>query len=310
MVTVKVNGLSQVHKSSMGVARATIPDVCKTPSPGGPVPIPYPNIAMSTSLKKGTKKVKTDGKMAAIKGSEYSRSNGDEAGTAGGIKSGVNMKEAKFILYSPDVKYEGKNACRRTDKMTMNHENTMCLGGTGNMPVVVGPFSVNVNCEQKREKKDWDDCDVEQLCAKIAALNDKAKQGELQKVPGASKKPDYSSTKREFMKDFADTVNAGGSEDSIKSTFISDCAYERWKNGDPENGLPPRSPNPQGKKNPKFQADHTIDAALGGSLSSKDNLKWMTANVNSVMGGSTMRDYDPAKNGGPDGGVTAPGCCD
>ena len=35
------------------------PDVCKTPSPGGPVPVPYPNIGMATDTKststKGTK---------------------------------------------------------------------------------------------------------------------------------------------------------------------------------------------------------------------------------------------------------------
>ena len=62
-VTVKVNGSSNslVHKGSTGVSTATIPDVCKTPSPGGPVPIPYPNISQSTTLAKGTKTVKADG---------------------------------------------------------------------------------------------------------------------------------------------------------------------------------------------------------------------------------------------------------
>lgn len=129
-VTVNVNNLSLAHKSSNGIAIATIPDVCKTPSPGGPVPIPYPNIARSGMLSKGSKKVKADGgNMVAIKGSEFSMSNGDEAGVAGGVKSSTNMKEAKWILYSFDVKIEGKNACRLTDKMTMNHENTVCLGG-------------------------------------------------------------------------------------------------------------------------------------------------------------------------------------
>ena len=38
-----------------------VPDVCKTPSPGGPVPIPYPNIAQSVTLAKGTTTVKADG---------------------------------------------------------------------------------------------------------------------------------------------------------------------------------------------------------------------------------------------------------
>ncbi len=126
-VTVVVNDQAISHKGSNEFAMASIPDVCKTPSPGGPVPIPYPNIARADSLAKGSKTVKADGEMIAIKGSEYSTSNGDEAGTAGGVKSSVNMKEAKWITYSFDVKIEGKNACRFTDKMTMNHENTVSL---------------------------------------------------------------------------------------------------------------------------------------------------------------------------------------
>ena len=56
-VTVGVNKLSVVHKSSNGVSIA-FPDVCKTPSPAGPIPIPYPNIAKSSDTAKGTKKVK------------------------------------------------------------------------------------------------------------------------------------------------------------------------------------------------------------------------------------------------------------
>ncbi len=127
-VTVAVNKFSLSHKGANGIAAATVPDVCKTPSPGGPIPIPYPNIAMSDSLDKGTKTVKADGgNMCAIKGSEYSRSNGDEAGTAGGVKSSTFMKAAKWITYSMDVKLEGQNACRLSDKMTSNNENTVSL---------------------------------------------------------------------------------------------------------------------------------------------------------------------------------------
>jgi uncharacterized Zn-binding protein involved in type VI secretion len=101
-----------------------VPDVCKTPSPGGPVPAPYPNIAQSSMLSNGTTTVKADGQSIAIKGSEFSRSNGDEPGVAGGVKSSVNMGAAKWITYSSDVKMDGKNVCRLTDKMTHNKENT------------------------------------------------------------------------------------------------------------------------------------------------------------------------------------------
>jgi hypothetical protein len=128
-VTVGVNALipsfTIAHKGSSGISMAMAPDVCKTPSPGGPVPLPYPNIARAASLSDGTTTVKTDGQMAAIKGSKYASSNGDEAGTVGGVVSSVNMKEAEWITFSFDVKMEGKNACRLQDKMTHNKKNTL-----------------------------------------------------------------------------------------------------------------------------------------------------------------------------------------
>jgi hypothetical protein len=141
-VTIKVNGAanSLVHKGSNGISMATIPDVCKTPSPAGPVPIPYPNISQSATLDKGTTTVKADGgMMIATKGSEFSLSNGDNAGVAGGVKSSTFMKESTWILYSFDVKMDGSNACRLTDKKFQNHENTADLGGELQGPVPLVP---------------------------------------------------------------------------------------------------------------------------------------------------------------------------
>jgi uncharacterized Zn-binding protein involved in type VI secretion len=120
-----VPGLTVAHKGSNGISTAMAPDVCKTPSPGGPIPVPYPNIARSSTLSDGTTTVKTDGEMAAIKGSKYASSNGDEAGTAGGVVSSVNMKEAEWVSFSFDVKMEGKNVCRLQDVMTHNKKNTL-----------------------------------------------------------------------------------------------------------------------------------------------------------------------------------------
>jgi hypothetical protein len=139
-VTIRVNGtsLSLVHKFSTGISIATIPDVCKTPSPGGPVPVPYPNIAQSITLASGTTTVKTDKAMAANKGSKFALSNGDNAGVAGGVKSSTFMKEATWILYSFDVKMDGKNAARLTDKMFHNAENAANLGGVAQQPLIDG----------------------------------------------------------------------------------------------------------------------------------------------------------------------------
>jgi Domain of unknown function (DUF4150) len=140
-VTIKVNGTSNslVHKGSNGISMATVPDVCKTPSPAGPVPLPYPNISQSANLEDGTTTVKGDGgNMIATKGSKFGLSNGDNAGVAGGVKSSTFMKESTWILYSFDVKFDGSNACRLTDKKLQNHENTADMGGVVQLPTIVG----------------------------------------------------------------------------------------------------------------------------------------------------------------------------
>ena len=123
-VTVGVNFLSVVHKSSSGITIA-FPDVCKTPTPAGPIPIPYPNIALSSDTDKGTKKVTCDGNPVCVKDSNFKISTGDEAGTAGGgIISAKTKGIAEFVNYSFDVKFEGKNVCRAFDLMLHNNKNT------------------------------------------------------------------------------------------------------------------------------------------------------------------------------------------
>ncbi len=67
--------------------------------------------------------------MIAIKGSQYGMSNGDEPGTVGGVKSDVFKKATDWITYSFDVKMDGKNACRHTDKKFHNDKNTVDLAG-------------------------------------------------------------------------------------------------------------------------------------------------------------------------------------
>ncbi len=80
-ITINVNNLSLCHKGSNGISTATIPDVCNTPSPGGPVPIPYPNIAFSSDLMNGTTTVTADGgNMSPITGRTSSRARGTNPG--------------------------------------------------------------------------------------------------------------------------------------------------------------------------------------------------------------------------------------
>ena len=161
-VSIKVNGVSHtlVHRGSQGVSAATLPDVCRTPMPGGPVAVPYPNVSRSATLSDGTVSVKVDGGMsAAVKGSVFASSSGDEAGALGGVASGTCGRESSWILYSFDVKMEGRNACRLTDKMLQNHGNSADLAGEMQMALVVRTLQDMVcECDQQVQPQPGDTC--------------------------------------------------------------------------------------------------------------------------------------------------------
>ena len=138
--TVNVNFRTVVHAASNGVATA-FPDVCKTPSPAGPVPIPYPNVAMSADTAQGSQDVKMDGNPIMLQGSNFKMSTGDEAGVSGGVVSGQIKAKAEFINFSFDVMVEGKPVPRLGDMMVQNK------GGAPNtapMPEVQPPTVVVV----------------------------------------------------------------------------------------------------------------------------------------------------------------------
>jgi len=127
--SILINKLTLCHKGDgMGTVTATVPDVCKTPP--NAIPVPYPNVAFATDLTGGTTTVLVDGgHMAAHSSSVFAKSTGDEPGTLGGIISGIKKAEASWLSYSMDVFFEGSNACRLTDKMLLNHGNTVSMGG-------------------------------------------------------------------------------------------------------------------------------------------------------------------------------------
>ena len=120
--TTFANGRGIAHKKSGGSSTVG-PDICLTPVGQAVIPIPYINHARVSDVIKGTTTVKTDGAMTAVKGALYSKSVGDEPGTQGGIISGVNRNVAEFMLYSFDVKFEGKNVCRLGDPLFHNKKN-------------------------------------------------------------------------------------------------------------------------------------------------------------------------------------------
>ena len=114
-MSVFANGLSIIHQGDGMTHTCPIPDVCKTPSPAGPVPIPYVNVAMSINLADGSTTVKIMGFPVALESSSVSLSSGDEAGTAGGVISSKNMGKLSWSTSSPNVKFEGKGVVRFTD---------------------------------------------------------------------------------------------------------------------------------------------------------------------------------------------------
>jgi len=117
--SVIVNFLTVVHKDSGGISMI-FPDVCKTPSPAGPIPIPYPNIAKSQDTADGSSSVKMDGNPIMLKSSNFMMSTGDEAGSAMGVVSSKIKGKAYPKLYSFDVKADGENVFRLTDIMLQN----------------------------------------------------------------------------------------------------------------------------------------------------------------------------------------------
>lgn len=306
-VTIHVNGVSNslAHKGCMGITKSTLPDVCKTPSPGGPIPIPYPIIvSLSSTLKKGTKTVKVDGKnSAAIKGSEYSRCNGDEPGTAGGIKSSTNMKEATWISYAFDVKLDGKNACRLSDKMMMNHGNTACLMGTLHKPVPNEEIcDLNIDCEKKDPP--YNDCQVAQLCMMVDEFNKIPNDKKDKIIPSPRGTKPYTDQLKQFKNSFKALVGANPvDEEKVKNQFYDpgepnkNCAYEEWV----KSGRPAKA---SGRGSGKFNPDHTHPASHSGSLSGISGMKWADARVN-VTAGPAMRKYDNTKHTK----MTASKCC-
>jgi len=123
MPSVGVNNLSVVSAGTNGKSIA-FPDVCKTPSPTGALPIPYPNVAQSSDTAKGTKTFKAEGEAICVKDSNFSTSSGDEAGSAGGVVSSKTKGKAEFVNYSFDVEIEGKGVARALDLMLHNDKNT------------------------------------------------------------------------------------------------------------------------------------------------------------------------------------------
>jgi len=258
--------------------------VCKTPSPGGPVPIPYPIIISKASdLANGTTTVKADGQPCAIKGSEFSRCTGDEAGTAGGVVSNVNMKEATWITYSFDVKMDGQNVCRFSDKMKMNHGNTVCMAGLIPDVCNAGDNPYVIKCADYEKEKDpaKRKCDLKCMCAKCTEMNSRRDsfRRKVSRAPRSRKGKTLRTLRQignagadDFRKSQGERLAAGEKPDDLKDAFIHECAHKRWKDEGADPEFPGMSP------------DHVQEIQIGGATRDPANLRMMPSKANDWIG--------------------------
>ena len=90
-----------------------MPDTCLVPAPPAPpLPTPFPNIAQLTDGNPGTctLKVKVMNQPAMVANSMIMMSAGDEAGSAGGVMSGMIKGPGSLKKGSMKVSFEGKPA--------------------------------------------------------------------------------------------------------------------------------------------------------------------------------------------------------
>jgi hypothetical protein len=86
-----------------------MPDVCKVPAPPAPpIPTPFPNTAQVSNATKTAPKVQIENKDAVVLTSEVPNSMGDQAGSAGGVVSGMVGSKVCFRKGSSKAFAEGK----------------------------------------------------------------------------------------------------------------------------------------------------------------------------------------------------------
>ncbi len=106
----------------MGIDTA-FPDVCLTPTPAGPVPVPYPNIAVGTTAIPNAPTVLFSGAPAHNLGTVIPMTNGDNPGLALGVASGVVMGPSRHVTGAFTVLVKGLPASRMTSVSIQNSTN-------------------------------------------------------------------------------------------------------------------------------------------------------------------------------------------
>jgi hypothetical protein len=120
----------------MGMDMA-FPDVCLTPTPAGPVPIPYPNIAMGPTAIPVAVNVLFMATPAHNMATVTPLSNGDNAGVAMGVASGMVMGPSRHLTGSFKVLVKGMPATKMTSASLQNSTNAPGMRIVPSQPKVI-----------------------------------------------------------------------------------------------------------------------------------------------------------------------------
>jgi Domain of unknown function (DUF4150) len=97
------------------------PDVCKTPMGSSTPPVPYPVTALLTDCIQAVESVKANGHPVVVYDqTKVSKTLGDMAGVATGVKSSTVGALCWPLKYSKTVKAGKRNLVRDGDKFGMN----------------------------------------------------------------------------------------------------------------------------------------------------------------------------------------------
>lgn len=120
----KKNAEAARQHSQMSVM-CTTPDVCKTPMGCSTPPVPYQIIASLGDSESTSPNVRFAGSPAfMLDNSTITKVTGDEAGTAGGVKSGSNKNACEPVEGCKTFRVNGKQVVAHGDKFKMNDGNT------------------------------------------------------------------------------------------------------------------------------------------------------------------------------------------
>jgi Toxin PAAR-like domain len=102
------------------------PDACLVPPV--PTPTPFPNLALCRDAEATSSRVLACNKEVVVENSIIPQSSGDEAGSAGGVVSGMNKGPCRFTSYSSRVFAEGKKVVVHTSTTGQNGVSANAVG--------------------------------------------------------------------------------------------------------------------------------------------------------------------------------------